>query len=430
MPIFSKILERAVHDQLYSYVTKYDILNKSQSGFRKKHSTTTALLSLLDDVYKLIDDGKFVCMVLLDFRKAFDTVNHKLLLDKLNLYGIQGASNNWFKDYLYNRFQVVKYNSAISDKCIVQCGVPQGSILGPLLFTLYINDITKVLKNCLITLFADDANICYAHNSTEAIEHFVNEDLSCIDKWLCHNKLSLNIAKTYSLVCRSVHYMNKEININLQIRGESITQVDSCKYLGMKIDKCLNFNDHVSYVCKKAGHKLGLLYRTRPYVNQYRSLMLYKSLILPILDYGDCLLTALSQQNAFKLQKIQNKALRIILRSDVYRSVIYLHQELNLLTLYERRNYHLAVMTYKCLTDKAPGYLIDRLSYVSSIHPLNTRASQENDLYISRARHAIGNKAFSRLGPKIFNELPSNVRQSTSVISFKMAYLHNIGIRT
>ena len=167
----------------------------------------------------------------------------------------------------------------------------------------------------------------------------------------------------------------------------------------------------------------------RPFITQPVALMLNKSLILPLLDYCDCLLVGTSNQNAFKLQKIQNRACRIILRADIYHNIRNMHGELNILTLGERREFHLATQVYKCTSDLAPSYLGDSLTQIDAVHHYNTRARINDNFYFTHARRAIGDRAFSRQGPRLYNTLPPEIRQAESVTSFKQSYLNYKGIR-
>ena len=195
LPIFSKILERVVYVRLMKYLTKHNILSNNQFGFRKNHSTFMAVLDLIDNLSKSIDEKEFSVGVFIDLSKAFDTVNHKILIEKLSHYGIRRIPLLWFSDYLSNRKQFIKFNDVLSDYKTVNCGVPQGSILGPLLFLIYVNDISNCSSLLKLILFADDASLFSSGKDLTELIQIVNQELSVIATWFKSNKLSLNLKK-------------------------------------------------------------------------------------------------------------------------------------------------------------------------------------------------------------------------------------------
>ena len=195
LPVFSKVFEKLMYCRLISFINKYKILYKYQFGFRAKHSTNMALILLIDKISNALNNGDVACGVFLDFSKAFDTVNHDILLDKLCNYGIRGICLKWIKDYLCNREQYVSYDNTCSEKCKILCGVPQGSILGPLMFLLYINDLSSVSKIVFTILFADDRSVFVTGKNIDNLIETMNNELEKLVEWLYINKLSLNIKK-------------------------------------------------------------------------------------------------------------------------------------------------------------------------------------------------------------------------------------------
>jgi hypothetical protein len=193
---FSKILERAMYNRLYSFLTINNILYDKQFGFKSGHSTNHAIIHLVQEIFKAFDENKFTLGVFIDLSKAFDTVDHNILLHKLKNYGIINYNLLWFKSYLTNRKQYISFNDSKTDLATISCGVPQGSILGPLLFLIYINDLNKFSNILNSILFADDTNLFYSNKDINYLFETVNKELAKLSEWFIANKLSINIKKT------------------------------------------------------------------------------------------------------------------------------------------------------------------------------------------------------------------------------------------
>ena len=228
LSVFSKILERLMYNRLLRFINRYNFFNKYQFGFRNKHSTFMALIILLENVTKALDDGKCAIGIFLDFQKAFDTVDHCIHLDKLYMYGIRGIAHDWFLSYLSNRSQAVVYNNHESDFKAMKCGVPQGSILGPLLFLIYINDLPSVSNLFMPILFADDTNLfCTGKNLKDVVSQ-INIEIGKVYCWVKANKLSLNIDKTNFMLFTPKHFSRNMDG--LLINGNQITEVNETNF--------------------------------------------------------------------------------------------------------------------------------------------------------------------------------------------------------
>jgi hypothetical protein len=253
LPVISKIMERIAHDQMYSYLYDNELLCPQQSGFKKGHSCQTSLHRMTEYVFSELHKGNVVGLVALDLKKAFDTVNHSILLSKMKLYGIGRKELAWFMSYLNNRQQVCCLDACSSDPLTIDCGVPQGSILGPLLFILYVNDLPQCFSECQVNIYADDTAFYIAKRTVTEINEALQTELDQVHNWLCANKLSLHVGKTASmLLCshqKRRHLQNQ--HISLDVHNEQIGQVEGLKYLGVHIDQHLNFNQHIDDVCKK-----------------------------------------------------------------------------------------------------------------------------------------------------------------------------------
>ena len=231
--------------RIYNFLDSFDLIYKFQFGFREKHSTTHALLSMVESIRSNLDNKMYSCGVFVDLEKAFDTVNHDILNKKLYYYGIRGTANDWFSSYLSNRKQFVTLGDTESKYLNISCGVPQGSILGPLLFLIYINDMHSALKKTLVHHFADDTNLLYSDKSVKNIKKIMNNELKLLFEWLCANRLSLNIDKTEFIIFRPFTKTNKHDKIILKLNGQSIHESNKIKYLGILLDPNLSWKIHI-----------------------------------------------------------------------------------------------------------------------------------------------------------------------------------------
>ena len=257
----NKIIEKLMHTSLYKFLNIHNCYD-SQFGFRESHSTNHALISFTEDIRNALDNKKFVGRVFIDLQKAVDTVDHKILLSKLNHYGIRGTSNEWYNSYLTNRKQYVSTNGFKSDEKVMSFGVPQGSVLGPLLFLIYINDIHIALKYCKTRLFADDTNLLINNKSLKQLQKHLNLDLRNLCNWLKANKISLNASKTELVIFRCP---NKHINHNLKIKidGKRLIPSKFIKYLGILIDSHLNWEYQSELLASKLSRAIGMLAKMR-----------------------------------------------------------------------------------------------------------------------------------------------------------------------
>ena len=273
----SKILENVMYCRLNDFLNEFDIIFKYQFGFRKGYSTYLALTVLMDKLAKSMENGDYVVGVFLDFSKAFDMVDHNILLSKLYHNGIRDVALKWFQSYLEDRQQYVTYNGETSNMQKIKCGVPQGSILG--LFLIYINDLANVCSHTMPIFFADDSNLFLNGTDPTNIETKLNNELAQIAEWLKVNKLALDIDKASCMLFGNKKGYSK---VKLCLQGKQITQVSTIKFLGVMIDEKLNWKAHVSYISGKISRAIGVKIKARN-LGKEALLSLYYTLIYPYL---------------------------------------------------------------------------------------------------------------------------------------------------
>ena len=313
LSIYSKIFEKLIYSRVYAYLVKFNLISTKQFGFRSNHSCNHAIISLTEHVKKLLDEGQIVCGVFVDLEKAFDTVHHDILCDKLNAYGLRGKVNELFKSYLSNRKQYVSLNGFDSSLEDISCGVPQGSTLGPLLFLLYINDFRLCLTDASSGHFADDTFIIYNSKKLKTIETVINYELKQVIKWLRLNKLSLNAGKTELIFFHS--NSNKETDLSkvyINFNGIRLNPVDFVKYLGMFIDKYLNWNQHIHELSKKLSQANGILSKLRYNAPIEVCIQVYYAIFYSNLIYGCNAWGLTSEENIKAIEILQRKCIRIL----------------------------------------------------------------------------------------------------------------------
>ena len=266
LPSFSKFLERIIYNCILDYLTNLHILCDNQFGFRKNHSTTLALIDLHDKISSALDNGEVAVGVFLDLSKAFDTVDHSILFDKLEHYGIRGLSLKWVMNYFSNRLQFVEYNGHVSSRTNISCGVPQGSILGPLFFLLYINDINNASKILQLILFADDTNVFLSHKDADCLANILNTELNKLSIWFRANKLSLNLKKTKFMVFKPSQ-KRKSHDIQLLIKDFKLDQVKETIFLGVILDENLNWKSEISHAANKVSKSIAIIRKSHFYLS-------------------------------------------------------------------------------------------------------------------------------------------------------------------
>ena len=274
LTFFSKVMETIIYNTIAKFLETKGTIHDCQFGFRTNHSTQHAIITLVDKITKSVDSGHIVTNLFVDLRKAFDTVSHSILVKKLHAYGIRGNILELCASYLENKKQFVTYDGEKSETKHITCGVPQGSILGPLCFITYMNDIFHASKNLFNILYADDTSILLSGSDLQKLE------LELISEWPKANKLTLNIDKTYYMVFHRGRRKFKN-NIQLVINDMKIRETKIIKYLGVIIDSKLNWIDHITYVKNKVAKGIGIIWKASKLLNKKALLNLYHTFIFP-----------------------------------------------------------------------------------------------------------------------------------------------------
>ena len=412
---FNKIFEKLMYSRMKTFITKTNIFNTSQYGFREGHSTEHAILDLVSNIQANMDKGLYSCGVFIDLKKAFDTVDHTILLQKLHFYGFRGIINDWFKSYLCNRTQTTQIGSLVSEKRITGCGVPQGSILGPLLFLIYINDIHKCSEKLQFFIFADDTNVLYSDKNLKSIEIIVNNELHNLYLWLTCNKLTLNIKKSNFVI---FHPRQKKPNYKPQIniydneKNKSIPldNREYIKYLGILIDQNLSWKVHIDNIVTKASKLIGLIAKLRHIVPFHTLLTIYRSLILPFFTYGITVWGQACESYLNKILTLQKRVIRLVYFADKKTHAAPLFVSAQILPLHFLYHRSLAILMHDISTHSAPPNLLNLFQKVSSIHTYKTRSSTSKNFYTNKPNLKIQQKSFSSHGAKLWNGLPMHLR--------------------
>lgn len=410
LPLFDRIIEKIMHKKLISFLTRFKLLSPSQYGFQNGKSTSYAILDVITQISSSLAENNHAITIFLDFAKAFDTVNHSILLKKLEHYGIRGINNKWFQSYLSDRKQSVSVSNVLSEPLNITCGVPQGSILGPILFLLYINDISNASSLFQFTLFADDTCLFLKHNNKKELFKTTNNELIKVCDWLIANVLSLNVLKSnYLFFSRDD---NGDIS-DIQIAGQSLNREKSVRYLGIIIDEDLSWNDHLKSISSKILQGIGVLKKLK-YLLPFKSLLpIYHSLIQSHLQYGIVTWGSPDTKNIKIINRLVAKCHNILTLKN------HIATDLNLLTLNQIFITNACGLLYHFHNKNLPPNICKLFKYSNKFHDRDTRQSRNMGLNIPHKNIYFSLPYF---GPSYWNQYCLDIKKST----LKCTFIYNL----
>ena len=413
LPTISKILEKVVHKRVFNFLNNDNLLYASQYGFREGHSTIHAITEFMTGILNGYEEKQFTLGVFLDLSKAFDTIDHKILLHKLNYYGIRGLPLQWFESYLKDRKQFVEYKNTKSKILPIDCGVPQGSVLGPLLFVIYVNDLPNVLKDCKSIIFADDTTISYTHENPHTLFEVVNNDLSKAVDWFRANKLSINASKTHYLIFHSRYKTFPDIPFDLKLGEETIQRVDCVKFLGLFIDDKTEWNYHTSHIEGKISRQLYILNSIKNILPLSTRKTLYYSFVYSHLNYGVIHWSTTYKKFLNKLLNLQDRAFRIVTKS---KPTPLNYAKFHILYLQDICRLEMAKFIYDFVHKSLPKSLQEIFNANQDLHNYQTR--QALNPHIEAFYYKIVNNSFLYKAPEFWGKLPFQLKNCKTKKSF------------
>lgn len=418
LSVFSKILESIIHQRLYMYLEVNKLLFAAQFGFRKQCTTEFGILELVENVTRAMNHRQITIGVFLDLSKAFDTVDHSILLTKLSLYGVSKGAVAWFRSYLSGRSQYVHLKESNSEILPIECGVPQGSILGPLLFLVYINDIACSVPKLNVILYADDTNLFFAHRKLDTAMSVLNEQLRFLEDWLNANRLSVNTKKTrYMIFGRENDTDSLPLALpSLYLNGKPIQRTFASKFLGVILDENLTWKSHIQVVESKISKNIGVIARARKNVNSKAARSLYFSFVHPYISYGNLAYASTHKSKLSRIHRLQKRAVRVISYAKNRCHSRPLMVEHKILNVYEINILNTLCFVYKHQRNKLPALFAPYLQRVK--HRYESRLSKFG--YVERPGIGKGRFRISTRGPYLWNRLKCNTaKESQTLASFK-----------
>ena len=409
--VFSKIIEKAIKKRLIDFSELNNIGDMYQFGFQKNSSTKSAVSDLMEYIYKKIDKSQYVAAIFIDLKKAFDTVDHKILLKKMLNFGIRDKALKLIESYLQDRLQVSKINSITSSQIAVSYGVPQGSVLGPLLYLWYILDL-KNIDELHYFSYADDTVLVFSDSDLKTLETKMNSGLKLYNSWLVNNKLTINVEKT-AFMC----FYNKNKNyydINIRLNSYTINKVTNIKYLGLYINQKLNWGLHIEKLKNKLSPLIGAINRINSYIPLKSKYLLYYSYIYSNLSYLITIWGSCTENNLNELQRFQNRTIKKIFNFPHLTPTLNIYSDTKLLNIEKILKYEKCKFAYNILNGKSKTNV--PIDFQINVHEHNTRNKNLSRKSIPKTNSGLKTLKFSVLNE--FEKLPLSIKKSSNIKIF------------
>ena len=408
LPVLSKIFERSAAMQLVQYFEKYKIFNKNQHAYRPQHSTITCLFDIINYTHEQLDNKNYVSIVSLDLSKAFDTINHDLLLTKLQNLNLNQNSVEFLRSYLQNRKQFTKFSNLISKEEKVISGVPQGSILGPLLFLCFVNDLPNCFQNiCKFSAYADDTQLIVSAKNLPELKTKIENVIQIAEKWYCRNGMKNNAGKSEVILISKKPIKTQKFTVLENDTPKIVETKKTIEILGVIIDQTLSWTKQINIMKKNAIDTIRKVHRINRFIPRKLRLTLYKTLISPKFNYADIIWGGCKKKDSLKLQYAQNFAVRSIAGKHKYCSAKETLRELQLLNLENRRKIHESVFLHKSLLGKTTKKIEE--TYKNHLPKLNTRRSSQQKFNLPRHNFSKFKKSPIYRSMQTWNKLPKNL---------------------
>ena len=408
----SKIFEKCLHSRLMHFFISNNIISDNQFGFLKQISTEDAILKLVESLYESLN-AKLNCInIFIDFKKAFDTINHSILLKKMEAYGIRGSPLELIGSYLQNRKQFVKINQSFSSAGQLSRGIPQGSVLGPLLFLVFINDLPNLSNQYQTILFADDTTLSFKGENLSELVQSCNLKLDEFVRWSVANRLTINTDKTFYNITSNLS--NDLSSVDISLNNDDLTHKSNITYLGVIIDEKLKFKEHINFICNKISKSIGVLNKLKNLVPFFTMKNLYYTLVYPYLNYCNLIWGGTFSSHLHPLFVLQKRVIRIVNNKSFLHHTNDLFLNSSILKLEDIHKFNLAAYMFKS----------DNFENYTSSHTYSTRSS--NLLNPHYQRLSVTQHSLSYSGPSLWNTLPSTVKSSCSLLSFKSKLKHHL----